>query len=140
MSRFASAAGLTVILLCAPARAAGPFDDLLRHTPNGTNTLALIDAKAAFESPLAKKENWKEQGQNGHRTALGFVPAGAGRIVIGSEVNFTTLVRNFQIGLVQVSEVPAIRTIASREGGSVDQIAERFAAVSPRDVYFTNLS
>ena len=45
MTRFASAAGLAVLLLCAPARGAGPFDDLLQHTPTGTNTLALIDVK-----------------------------------------------------------------------------------------------
>ena len=140
MTRFASAVGLLALVLPAPVGAAGPYDDLLKHTPADANTLALIDVKAAFASPLAKKEKWKEQGQPGQRSALGFVPGDAERLIIASELNLTTLTRNCQIGIVKVSEVPIMRNLAAREGGTVDQFGDQFAVVSPRDVYFTSLS
>jgi hypothetical protein len=57
-----------------------------------------------------------------------------------ADVNLNSLTRNYQIGLVKVSQVPVMRNLAAREGGTVDEIADQFAVLSPRDVYFSNLS
>ena len=68
----------------------------------------------------------------------GFVPSDAELVVIAGEVNFTTLARDFQIGLVKARNVPSMRELAAQEGGTADEIAGRLAVLSPRDVYFTS--
>jgi hypothetical protein len=124
----------------AAANAAGPYDELLKYVPSSTNTIALIDIKGAFVSPLAKKENWLEKGQPNNRGGLGFLPPDAEMVVIASEVNLNTMSRGFQVGLVKLRNVPPMRELAAREGGSHDEIADRATVVSPRDVYFVAMS
>jgi hypothetical protein len=126
---------------CCPApKTGGPYETLLKHVTANTNTLALIDVKGALTSPLAKKEKWMEKGQHGNRDGLGFVPADAEQVVIASEINLTTLNRDFQVGLVKVRNTPTTREFLAREGGTTDEIAERPLALSSRGVYFTTLS
>jgi hypothetical protein len=132
--------GLLALALVNPAAAAGPYDDLLKHSPVNTNTIALIDVKGAFDSPLAKAEGWSKLKQANARGGLGFVPAEAEMVVIAAEVNYSTLARDFQVGLVKVRNVPTMKEVAAREGGSPDEIAGRLAVLSPRDAYFTTLS
>ena len=139
MNRLASAAGLA-LALAGSAAAAGPFDDLLEHTSANTNSLVLIDVKGAFASPLAKAERWAEKTKTGGHGGLGFVPPDAEAVVIAGEVNFTTLVRDFQIGLVKMRNTPTMRDLAAQEGGTADEIVGRLAVLSPRDVYFTTFS
>jgi len=137
MSRFALVVG-TALVLAGPACAAGPFDDLLKFASTNTNAIVLIDARSAFASEVAKKEKWTEQSQQIGYAGLGFVPSGADRLAIAAEINFTTMVRDFQVGLVKVDSVPNLKRLATREGGTTDEIAGQLVAVSPRDVYFTS--
>src|SRR5262245_20313564 len=95
--------------LAGSATAAGPYDDLLLHTSTNTNSLVLIDVKGAFSSPLAKAEKWNETAKAGTHGGLGFVPSDAQLVVIAGEVNFTTLERDFQVGLVKVRDAPTMR-------------------------------
>ncbi len=140
MLRTALAAGLLVFALACPVRAAGPYDDLLKHTSPNTNTLVLIDVKAAYASTLAKAEKWADKGQRGDRGGLGFIPNDAETVVIGAEINLNTVTRDFQVGLAKVSHnVPEMRELAAQEGGTADEIAGRLAVLSPRNVYFTTL-
>ncbi|VTT96930.1 Uncharacterized protein OS=Rhodopirellula maiorica SM1 GN=RMSM_03289 PE=4 SV=1 [Gemmataceae bacterium] len=141
MTRSAMALGVVVLALTrAGTAAAGPYDDLLKHTSQNTNTLVLIDVKGAFASPLAKAEKWAEKGKAGDRAGLGFVPADAELVVISAEVNLNSLDRDFQVGLVKVSHnVPEMAELAAQEGGTADEIAGRLAVLSPRNVYFTTL-
>src|SRR5262245_17145889 len=115
MSRFALVAGAALIL-SGPTLAAGPYDDLLKYTSSNTNAVVLIDVKSAFASEVAKKEKWREQAQQSGYAGLGFVPDGADRLAITAEINFTTMVRDFQIGLVKVDSIPNFKRLAAREG------------------------
>jgi hypothetical protein len=139
MRRYALIAGLALVL-AGPTAAAGPYDELLKRTSSNTNSLVLIDVKGAFASPLARAENWAAKAQPGSHGGLGFIPGDAEVVVIAGEVNFTTLERDFQVGLVKVRNTPTMRELAAREGGSADEIAGRLSVLSPRDVYFTTFS
>lgn len=141
MSRLTLAAFLLACALAQHAAAAGPYDDLLKHAPANVNTLALVDVKGAFASPLAKAEKWAEKGAPGGRSGFGFLPPDTTTVVIAADLNLSTLTRDFQVGLVRVSHnVPEIREVAKSEGGSVDEMSGRLVVLSPRDVYFTSLS
>jgi hypothetical protein len=128
---------LAGLLLCAPAALAGPYDDLLKNAPANTNAVVLIDVKKAFASEVGKRANWEESAKASGYGGLGFVPSGAERVAIAGEVNLTTMVRDFQVGFVQLRDVPSFKALAAREGGLVDEIVGRAAVVSPREVYFT---
>jgi hypothetical protein len=140
MSRAALIASFLALVLSGPASAASPYDDLLKHVPSDTNTLVLIDVKGALNSQLAKVEQWNEKGQRDNRGGLGFVPADAEVVVIAASINMNSMSRDAQLGLVKVRNVPTMRELANREGGTNDEIAERLAVLSPRNVYFTTLS
>lgn len=130
-------------VVCASAgvlRAQGPYDSLLKYAASDGNVLALIDVKGAFASPLAKTENWAEKGQPNNRGGLGFLPSDAELVAISADVNLNTMRRNFEVGLIKLRNVPPMREIAAREGGTHDEIAGRATVLSPRDVYFTALS
>lgn len=137
MSRFFAAA-LAVALAGAPAAAAGPYDDLLKHATSNANALVLIDVKRATNSPLAKKEKWSDKVRQSGHGGLGFFPPDAERVAVAAEINLTSMVRDFQIGLVKVRNMPNFKELAGREGGALDEIAGRLTVVSPRNVYFTN--
>ncbi|HSQ57218.1 MAG TPA: hypothetical protein VLM40_15950 [Gemmata sp.] len=144
MSRSGFAVGICLIavslgLFSTQSRAAGPYDELLKRAPSSSNVLAMIDAKSAYSSELAKKEGWKEKGQAGHR-GLGFVPPDASLVVVAADVNLNTMTRYFQLGIVKVAQAPVLKNLAAFEGGSLDRIADEFVVWSPRNVYFTNLT
>jgi hypothetical protein len=132
---------LSLCVVSGNARADGPYDSLLKHAPANSNVIALIDIKGAFASPLSKKENWLEKGQASNRGGLGFLPVESETAVIASDVNFKSMTRQFQVGLVKLRRnVPPMAEFAAREGGTFDEIAGRGAVLSPRDVYYIDLS
>lgn len=139
MPRSAPLFGLLLLTFASPARGAGPYDGLLKYAPANTNALLLVDAKAAYASPLARAEKWAEKGVPENRGGLGFVPSDAEAVVVAADVNLNALTRAFQVGLVKVPGLPNMRDLAAREGGTNDEIAGQIAALSPRDVYFAGL-
>ncbi len=135
--------GLTTLigLLLAPlAHAAGPFDSLLKVVPATTNTLVLVDVPAIYDSPLAKALKWSETYQQRFRAGVHTLPPDAQRVAIACATNMSNLRREWQLVLMEVRQVANAREVAARESGKVDEIAGRFAVLSPRDVYFTSVS
>ena len=53
---------------------AGPYDDMIRGVPPNTNTLVLVNIKAAYASPLAKADKWADDSYKRYRAGIGFVP------------------------------------------------------------------
>jgi hypothetical protein len=138
MSSFKTLMVSALVLACAPLAAAGPYDDLLKHAPANTNAIVLIDVTAAAKTPLGKKEKWGEQLEQNGRGGLGFFPADAERVAIAAEVNLTSMVRDFQVGLVKVKNMPNFKDLAASEGGALDDIAGQLTVVTPRNTYFTH--
>jgi hypothetical protein len=125
-------------LACAPRAVAGPYDDLLKHATANTNALVLIDVNRATNSPLAKNEKWAEKLQQSGYGGLGFFPPDAELVAVAAEVNLTSMVRDFQVGLVKVKNMPNFKELAAHESGALDDIAGQLTVVSARNVYFTN--
>ena len=139
MSRFVPV--VVALLLIGPlARAAGPFDNLLTAVPPQTNTLVLVNVKAAYASPLAKTEKWADNYYLKYKSGTGFVPPDAEAMVIASTVNLSAMTRDHQIGLIKVTGLPTIKGLAARESGTVSVMGDQSFVLSPRDVYFTTLT
>ena len=135
---------LVLTLLFLPALAPGlyaanPYDGLLRAVPPGTNTLVLVNVKAAFASPLARSEKWSDDYFRRYRAGIGFVPSDAETVVVASDVNLSAMTRDHQIALVKVRNLPNMKDLAARSGGTTDRFGNYVAALSPQDVYFVGL-
>jgi hypothetical protein len=129
------------LLAAAPARAAdGKYDRLLPYIPPDANVLVLIDVKGAYDSPIGKKETWAEEYKGRYQSGVGFVPPYTGAVVIGSNVNLSSMTRDHQVGVVGVPTQLPVKTLAEKNGGTTTEIAGRPFALTPRDVYFTTLS
>jgi len=139
MSRFAMAV-LACLVALAPSFAAGPYDDLLPYVTPHCNTLVLLNVKAAYDSPLAKSEKWSDDIYKRYKSGMGFVPPDAKAVVISSQVNFTNLTRDHQIGLVRVTGLPTTKALAEREGGTTDFVADTGVVLSPRNMYLATVS
>ena len=131
---------LGVLFVLATAASAGPFDTMLSVVPATANTLVLIDVPAIYASPLAKSLKWSDAYAARFKAGMNTVPPDAQRIAIACATNMHTMRREWQLVLTQVRQVANAREIAARESGKLDEIAGRFAVLSPRDVYFTTIS
>jgi hypothetical protein len=137
MTRFVPT--LLVLLVSAPQLCAGPYDDLLKLVPPGTNTLLLANVKGAFATPLGKSEKWADDYFHRYRAGIGFVPPDAELVVIASEVNLSSMARDYQIGLVKVKNLPNMKELAVRVGGTTDRLADQVCTLSPLDAYYVGL-
>lgn len=134
-----SAPAVLVALVAAPlAKAAGPYDGLLVAVPPQVNCLVLVDVQKAFASPLAQSERWASDISARFRSGIGFVPPDAGRLVISSQVNLSTMTRDSQVGLVTAQQPPSMRALAEREGGVASDLLGQTVCLSPRNVYFAS--
>lgn len=143
MFRFATAALALVVVAAAaaqPPAPAGKFDRYLPYVSPESNVLVLIDVKAAYDSPIGKKEKWAEEYKDRYQSGVGFVAPYSSAVVIGSVVNLNSMTRDHQIGVVAVPQQLQVRQLAERDGGTPTEIAGRPFALSPRDVYYTTLS
>lgn len=127
-------------LLAAHAAAAGPYDSLLKVVPSTANTLVLINSEAIFKSPAAQALEWSKKFADRFRAGATSIPPDSKQIVIAGSTNTRSFTRDWQVALAAVPQVPNPATVASREGGTVDEINGRFAALSPHQVYFTTIS
>ncbi|MFO0796953.1 MAG: hypothetical protein U0804_05710 [Gemmataceae bacterium] len=141
MTRLVSAALVLAGAAAAVAQPpAGPFDRFLPYVPPDANVLVLVDVKAAYDSPIGKRERWADDYKARYQSGVGFVAPYSSAVVIGSQVNLTTMTRDHQVGIVGVPTALPVKTLADRDGGTATEIAGRPFALSPRDVYTTSLS
>ena len=131
---------LLVVLAPTARAAAGPYDDLLKLVPPNTNTLALVNVKAVYASPLAKSEKWAADYNTRYRAGIGFVPWDAETVAVASDVNLSTMTRDHQVGLVKAGTVPTLKELTDRTGGAVDRVADRASVLSPQGVYYVPLT
>ncbi len=133
---FAAVAGATA----QPPAPEGRYSRLLPYVPPDSNVLVLVDVKAAYDSPVGKKEKWADEYKDKYRSGIGFIPPGTGAAVIGSSVNLTTMTRDSQVGVIGSPLQQSVKYLADRDGGTTTEIAGRPFALSPRDVYLATLS
>lgn len=131
---------LFALLLATASAQAGPYDTLLKVVPSTANTLVLIDTEGIYKSAAAQKLGWAKMFADRFRAGATTIPPESKRIVIAPNTNARTFTREWQVALAAMPQVPNVGAVANREGGTVDTIGDRAAALSPREVYFTTLS
>jgi hypothetical protein len=116
------------------------FDHLLPSVPPSANTLVLIDVERTLASPLAQAEGWGKKLELAYVNRPVFLPPEATKLVMAASLEPENhFAREWELGVMDLSEPMSMRSIARSEGGYVDTIKETQVAWTPSDAYFISL-
>ncbi len=125
-------------LLAPPAGAQGPsrkYGDLLKRLPEHANALLLVDADALLDSPLGRREKWRERAADRPTGVLG-VSTDVSKLAVAASVDLTSTEERWKIGMLAThASPPALTTLAAREGGYVEQLEAQNVAWTPRNFF-----
>src|SRR3954467_7484939 len=131
---------LTAVAVPSPGRAqpgnSRVFGELLKRIPGQSNVLMLVNVDGLFDSPMGRRENWRQQALEGRRGGLGLAPEVA-KVAVAVGMDFHSMEERWKVGLVQLRrDVPVeLEALATREGGYVETIENTPVAWTPRDFY-----
>jgi hypothetical protein len=130
-------ATLLVALTASPAAWAQSgnsrvFGDLLKRIPQQANALMLVNVDGLYDSPMGRRENWREQANENRPDRLGLSPA-VTKFVVALGMDFQSMDERWRVGMAQVRTAPpSLEAIANREGGYVETIENMPVAWTPR--------
>lgn len=131
---------LTAVGIPSPARAqpgnSRVFGDLLKRIPEPSDVLMLVNVDGLFDSPMGRRENWRQQATTNHRGRLGLAPD-VSKFAVAVGMDFSSMQEQWKVGMVQLRRnVPVkLNDLASREGGYVETVEKVPIAWTPRDFY-----
>ena len=109
------------------------FGELLKRIPEQSNTLMLVNVDGLFDSPMGRRENWRQKALEGRQGGLGLA-ADVSKVAVAVGMDFHSMQERWKVGLVQLRrDVPVkLDTLAAREGGYVETIENTPVAWTPR--------
>ncbi len=111
------------------------FSDLVRHLPDGANTLVLFNVEEILASPLGVKEGWAAKQQQAFAANWIVVPPGTRRFAMSARLELTSMHPLWQAGVAELQFEPSMAKAAALHGGGVDEIDQRAVAALPPDIY-----
>src|SRR5829696_2560600 len=139
-----SAALITAVSVPSPGRAQSGnskvFGELLKRIPEQSNTLMLVNVDGLFDSPMGRRENWRQKALENHRGGLGLA-ADVSKVAVAVGMDFHSMQERWKVGLVQLRrDVPVkLDSLPAREGGYVQTIENTPDTWTPRDFYLFDL-
>jgi hypothetical protein len=113
-----------------PARA--QFEKLAVSIPSTANAIALLDAKALFDSPLAAKEGWKEKYDRAFACGLCAIPPSAERMILAADIDYEHVQPAWELVVADLTDTRTAAMIARASKGVLDPIGS-VPAVALRD-------
>ena len=135
-----AAALLAAVAVPSPGRAQSGnskvFGELLKRIPEQSNTLMLVNLDGLFDSPMGRRENWRQKALEDRKGGLGLA-ADVSKVAVAVGMDFHSMQERWKVGLVQLRrDVPVkLETLAAREGGYVETIENTPVAWTPRGFY-----
>ena len=138
---FKQAFGVPLLILLVSSTLTGAtFEDLARRIPRSVNAVGFMNVKKIHESPLAKREGWKQKHADAYANRPLFLPPGASRLVIGARISTVDKNPLWEIAVIEMDQMPSMSGIAATEGGYVDHVGGVEAVWTPLDAYFLKFS
>ncbi len=126
---------VAVVVATSTNVAFAQFGDLIKRVPERANTLVLLNVDQIHNTPLAKKEGWREKHEKQFASGLVILPPHASKFVMAAQMDFEHMQPQWETALLDLKYEPSIPKIAAKLGGTVDNIGDRSTAVLPHDVY-----
>jgi len=140
-SRRMSYVCITLILGISTIARGGTFEDLIPKVPPSANTLVLIDVERTLDSPLAQAGGWGKKLELAYVNRPIFLPPEASKLVLASSLEPQNhYQREWELGVMELTDPMSMRSIARSEGGYVDTVKGTQVAWTPSDAYFISLA
>jgi hypothetical protein len=112
------------------------FGDLLKRIPGQANVLMLVNVDGVFDSPMGRRENWRQEAVEHFRDRFGLA-AEFSKVAVAVGMDFSSMTERWKVGMVQLRrDLPIkLENQASREGGYVETIEDMPVAWTPRGFY-----
>jgi len=129
-----------MLFVAAGSSLAADFADLTRRVPAQANAVLLVDVDAIHRSPMGAKDGWAKNHEKDSLTGVDSLPAAVERLVIGAQIDPTTLDAAWKVGVAATRKAMTPAQLAAAEGGTTDELAGRQVVISPRKTYFAMLA
>jgi hypothetical protein len=112
------------------------FGDLLKRIPEQSNLLMLVNVDGLFNSPIGRRENWRQQALESRRGGLGLAPE-VSKYAVAVGMDFSSMQERWKVGIAQLRrDVPLkFDDLANREGGYTETVEKTPVVWTPRGFY-----
>lgn len=118
---------------------AAEFPALLKRVPGDTNVLVMVDADRLFATPMAEEKGLKKKlSQDAAQRPL-LLPPNAHKLIRALSVDTTTQETSFEITLIEAAKGVTLSTIAQKQQGYIEKIANVETAWLPQGAYGVKL-
>lgn len=112
---------------------------LLSYIPPSVNGLAIVRVQEILNTPLAKREQWRERpGQ--FLTGAGTVPTWTDVLVMGGLVHPGSETDNWSVAVLPLPDAITMDSVAQHENTPIQKISGVRAVLSKRNAYFLELA
>jgi hypothetical protein len=109
------------------------FARLSRYLPADANAVIVVNAASMYDSPLGKRENWRQRFAEASQATPMLVPPIAQACVLAAKLDFATLRPDWEAAVMTLSIDPTAADIVRRRGGTTDMIGNFEAAwINPK--------
>src|SRR4051794_23026710 len=77
------------------------FGELLKRIPEQSNVLMLVNVDGLFDSPMGRRENWRQEALANHRGRLGLA-ADVSKVAVAVDMDYHSMQERWKIGIVQL--------------------------------------
>ena len=109
--------------------------DLLQKMPAGGNAVLVADLAKISQSEVAKQNGWFSTAKGPMESGFGFLPQGAQRLALASKMDFHNFAPTWTTGLITLSDMPAMDTVARVTNGQVDNLAGMPVVATGSDLF-----
>lgn len=130
-----------LFLLVGTIQRVHSFNQLIAKVPKSANVITLIDVERTLASPLAQEQGWGKELELAYVERPVYLPPEATKLVLAANLlTAQDFQRQWELGVMSLSDPLSMRSIARSEGGYVDEVAGKDVAWTPSDAYFVGLS
>ncbi|QDV10775.1 hypothetical protein CA51_06290 [Rosistilla oblonga] len=128
-----------VLSLLAVSKSDAQFEGMKYRIPADANTLILINAEKAFGSPVSDRERWAARRKAAYDAGVSALPPDATEVILAGRSDLEYGKSVWELALMKLTGERNVATVATRFGGSIDNIAGRSAARLPDDHYVVQI-
>src|SRR5262245_48252024 len=140
MRSFVLSVGFAFGLLSSLSRSAeAQFQPLAAKVPATANAITLLDAKRLLESPLAKREGWKDKYEQAFASGLVSIPPTMQRMILAAELDYEYMKPQWELAVGELSDSRSAAQIARLTKGTLDPIGDVPAVALREDSYIAEL-
>lgn len=109
--------------------------DLLQKMPAGGNAVLVADLAKISQSEVATQSGWFSTANGPMESGFGFLPTGAQRLALASKMDFHNFAPTWTTGLISMSNMPAMDSVAKVTNGQMDNLAGMQVVATGSDLF-----